>query len=40
MKIMPCLEFDGQCAEAFAFYARLLGGRIEGAATLLPCQSP
>jgi PhnB protein len=28
MQITPYLNFDGHCAEAFAFYARLLGGRI------------
>ena len=29
MKINPYLNFDGQCAEAFRFYARVLGGTLE-----------
>jgi PhnB protein len=29
MQIAPYLHFDGDCAEAFAFYAELLGGEIE-----------
>ncbi|HEX6749688.1 MAG TPA: VOC family protein [Longimicrobium sp.] len=28
MKINPYLHFDGQCAEAFRTYERVLGGRI------------
>ena len=28
MKIHPYLNFDGQCAEAFSFYARVLGGSV------------
>lgn len=28
MKIHPYLNFNGNCAEAFAFYERVLGGRI------------
>lgn len=28
MQFVPYLNFDGQCAEAFAFYARLFGGTI------------
>lgn len=28
MKITPYLSFDGCCAEAFGFYADLLGGKI------------
>lgn len=28
MQITPYLNFDGRCAEAFRFYAELLGGRI------------
>jgi len=28
MKVTPYLNFDGQCAEAFAFYAELFGGKI------------
>ncbi len=28
MTLSPALAFDGRCAEAFALYARLLGGRI------------
>ncbi|HEX8905229.1 MAG TPA: VOC family protein [Longimicrobiaceae bacterium] len=29
MKINAYLFFDGQCAEAFRFYERVLGGKIE-----------
>ena len=29
MKITPYLFFNGQCREAFAFYAELLGGKVE-----------
>jgi len=29
MQIAPYLFFDGQCAEAFRFYERVLGGKIE-----------
>ena len=28
MQFNPYLNFDGNCAEAFAFYARLFGGTI------------
>jgi PhnB protein len=28
MELSPHLNFDGQCAEAFAFYAQCLAGRI------------
>jgi len=28
MQLTPYLNFDGNCAEAFAFYARLFGGAI------------
>jgi PhnB protein len=28
MKLIPHLTFDGQCQEAFEFYARCLGGKI------------
>ena len=28
MKLNPYLAFDGRCREAFAFYARILGGKI------------
>ena len=28
MDVVPYLNFDGQCAEAFEFYAKLLGGEI------------
>jgi PhnB protein len=28
MEISPYLLFDGRCAEAFRFYAQVLGGRI------------
>ncbi len=28
MKIIPSLSFNGQCREAFEFYARILGGEI------------
>ena len=31
MKIVTSLSFQGQCREAFEFYARVLGGRITGA---------
>jgi len=27
--VNPYLNFDGQCAEAFRFYERVLGGKIE-----------
>jgi PhnB protein len=33
MKIDPYLNFDGQCAEAFQLYERVLGGTIEGRMT-------
>ena len=33
MKLNPYLTFNGQCAEAFRFYERVLGGRIEGMMT-------
>jgi len=29
MKINPYLTFDGRCEEAFKFYERVLGGKIE-----------
>ncbi|MGH6926402.1 MAG: VOC family protein [Propylenella sp.] len=29
MRINPYLTFDGRCQEAFKFYARVLGGKIE-----------
>ena len=29
MQVMPYLNFDGRCEEAFRFYEGLLGGRIE-----------
>ena len=29
MQINPYLVFNGQCAEAFRFYERVLGGRID-----------
>jgi PhnB protein len=29
MQLNPHLNFNGECAEAFGFYERLLGGRIE-----------
>ncbi|QDY98997.1 VOC family protein [Nitratireductor mangrovi] len=29
MKFIPYLSFDGRCREAFEFYAKVLGGRIE-----------
>lgn len=31
MKIVTSLNFQGQCAEAFAFYAEILGGTITAA---------
>ena len=33
MRIDPYLNFDGQCAEAFQLYERVLGGRIDGMMT-------
>ncbi len=33
MKIVTSLSFQGQCREAFEFYARVLGGRITAAFT-------
>lgn len=29
MRVTPYLNFDGNCAEAFAFYADLLGGTVD-----------
>ena len=29
MQLVPYLNFDGTCAEAFRFYERVLGGRLE-----------
>ena len=29
MRLNPYLRFDGQCADAFRFYERVLGGKIE-----------
>ncbi|PII37641.1 hypothetical protein T190_30960 [Sinorhizobium meliloti CCBAU 01290] len=31
MKIVTSLSFQGQCREAFEFYAKVLGGRITAA---------
>lgn len=31
LKIVPSLSFNGQCREAFEFYARVLGGTIRAA---------
>ena len=28
MKLTPYLNFDGNCAEAMAFYAELFGGKV------------
>lgn len=33
MRVIPYLNFDGQCAEAFRFYERVLGGTIEAMMT-------
>ncbi len=33
MKIVTSLSFQGQCREAFEFYARVLGGEIKAAMT-------
>jgi PhnB protein len=33
VQIVPYLNFDGNCAEAFRFYERVLGGRIEAILT-------
>jgi PhnB protein len=30
MQLDPYLNFNGQCAEAFRFYEKVLGGKIEG----------
>lgn len=30
MQLNPYLFFNGQCEEAFKFYSRVLGGKIEG----------
>ena len=29
MRLIPYLTFDGQCAEAFRFYEKVLGGKLE-----------
>lgn len=33
MKVNPYLLFTGNCREAFQFYAKILGGKIEGIMT-------
>src|SRR2546425_9115152 len=33
MQLNPYLLFNGQCAEAFKFYAQVLGGKIDGMMT-------
>ncbi len=33
MQLNPYLLFNGQCEEAFKFYAQVLGGKIEGMLT-------
>jgi PhnB protein len=33
MQVTPYLNVDGKCAEAFRFYERVLGGKIEGMMT-------
>ena len=33
MQVNPYLNFNGDCAEAFRFYERVLGGRIEAMTT-------
>ena len=33
MRVNPYLNFDGQCAEAFRLYERVLGGKIEAMMT-------
>ena len=33
MQLDPYLTFKGDCAEAFQFYAKCLGGKIEGTFT-------
>ena len=33
MKVNPYLNFEGQCAEAFKFYEKVLGGKIEAMIT-------
>jgi PhnB protein len=33
VQIVPYLNFDGNCAQAFRFYERVLGGRIEAIMT-------
>jgi len=38
MQFIPYLNFNGNCAEAFAFYARLFGGTIVHQSTF--CETP
>ena len=33
MQLIPYLNYDGQCKEAFDFYAQVLGGKITGRMT-------
>lgn len=33
MQVNPYLNFNGDCKEAFSFYEKVLGGRIEGMTT-------
>jgi PhnB protein len=33
MQLSPYLAFNGQCAEAFKFYEKCLGGKLEGMMT-------
>ncbi|MCC6179732.1 MAG: VOC family protein [Chloroflexi bacterium] len=33
MKVVPYINFNGDCAEAFTFYADVLGGKIEAMMT-------
>ncbi len=33
MQVVPYLNFNGDCAEAFKFYERSLGGKIESIMT-------
>lgn len=33
MQLVPYLNFDGQCREAFQFYEKVLGGKLEAMTT-------
>jgi len=42
MKINPYLNFNGNCAEAFTYYEKVLGGKIEMSSTFgaMPAEYP